>query len=60
MKKSYIIQLLEKYKDNIPFEYDKFYNSVLDGNIDALTYVSFLNKHELQIKIRDIYINHQV
>ena len=55
MKKTDIFQLLEKYKHNLPFEYETFYTLVLDGNIDALIYMSFLNKHDCKINRRNIY-----
>ena len=54
MKKTDIIQLLEKYKNNLPFEYETFYSLVLDGNIDALIYMSFLNKHDCKINMRNM------
>lgn len=48
-----MIRILRKYKDHLPFDFDTFIISLSDGNIDALTYMSFLNKHDLAIHQRN-------
>lgn len=45
--------ILNKYKDYLPFDYNKFYNNLLDGNLDAINYMTFLIKHDASINDRN-------
>lgn len=47
------LTVLNKYKDCLPFDYDKFYGDLLDGNLDAINYMSFLIKHDVSINDRN-------
>lgn len=52
MRKNQAIEILYKYKDNLPFDYEKFYNDLLEGNIDALKYMAYLTRHNNDIELR--------
>ena len=45
--------LLYKYKDYLPFDYDKFHNDLLEGKSEALKYMAYLIKHNNAVKIRN-------
>ena len=49
MTKNQAIEILYKYKDYLPFDYVKFYNDLLEGNIDALKYMAYLIRHDTAI-----------
>ena len=53
MDKIEAINILHKYKNNLPFEYNLFCNEFLNGNIDALIYMSNLIKHDKYINERN-------
>jgi hypothetical protein len=53
MNKEQKLYILNKYKDSLPFDYAEFYNDFMNGNIDALIYVSHLIKHDNDIAVRD-------
>ena len=53
MKKTQAIEILYKYKDYLPFDYENLQNDLLDGNIEALEYVAYLSKHDNDINIRN-------
>jgi hypothetical protein len=47
------INILHKYKNNLPFDYNLFCDEFLNGNVDALIYMSNLIKHDNSINNRN-------
>jgi hypothetical protein len=53
MEKTKVIIMLKKYKDALPFDYDILYDKFLNGDIEILTYISWLIKHDNFINKRN-------
>jgi hypothetical protein len=53
MEKTKALNVLKKYKDELPFDYNILYDKFLNGDINTLTYISWLIKHDNFINERN-------